>query len=92
MEGYVGIHGVRVQESIFRGLSGRVEKLALIFLHDECPFYSLMSLTECKFCVDMLRGPYIADFSSERSDAAALSIVEGGVGKTNTMHHREMSQ
>ena len=90
MEGYVGIHGVRVQESIFRGLSGRVEKLALIFLHDECPFYSLMSLTECKFCVDMLRGPYIADFSSERSDAATLSIVEVGEGKT--MNHRERSQ
>ena len=92
MEGYVGIHEVSVQESVFRVLSRRVEELAINFLHDDGPLYCLMCLTVCKFCVEMLRGPYIADFSSERSDAAALSIVEGGVGKTNTMHHREMSQ
>ena len=38
----------------------------------------------------MLRVPYIVEFSGERSDAATLSIVEVGEGKT--MNHRERSQ
>ena len=56
MEGYVGIHEVSVQESVFRVLSRRVEELAINFLHDDGPFYGLMCLTVCKILCRHVEG------------------------------------